>query len=635
MALAAPATAAAAVALTRAAARGAGLGPYPEREGRPEQGLEGLLAELGYRWERVFPRGRGEGAALAALARAHAARVRSAPLREQVAPLRYRLRKDGFGGERSAECFALCGAALWPGHAAGTLPEVLAAAALLTLGRMALLDDAAAREQALLLAATAMAVAGVPVHLVTAGEARAVHLAQALRAPLQALGLRAAHIAQGMDARERQAAYGAEATCAAHRELALDFLRDRAQLGRDRGALRGHLARLAAEGRPAAPLLMRGLHCALVDEADVVMVDGALQPMAIAREVAAAAPRLRLEQALELARGLAPERDFRMAGKTGALTAEGAARLARLAAPLDEFWAAGPGREQLVAAALAALHALQRDRDYAVQQGKVLRRRHDREDEQRDADGEDTLQGLLELKEGCATSGRREVQSRLSLPGFLGRYLHLAGVCAGADDLPGEFWALYGRKSARAGRPAPAAPCASRVFASGEARRAALLRAAHDSVAAGEVLIALRSPEAAQPLAEALAQAGLAERVGLAVYPERGAPRGTGAPLQLMVAELHDAGRHVAALRETCGAHSCCQFLALDDAAVAPQLGAFAAALARSRAAADGELPAPLARWIARRAQAGAQRARARVRFEALRRERQFAEVFAFSGGTE
>jgi len=621
--------------LTRAAARGAGLGPYPEREARPEQGLEGLLADLGYRWERAFHRGRGEGAALAALARAHAARVDAAPLREQVAPLRYRLRKDGFGGERSAECFALCGAALWPGRAEGAPPEVLAAAALLVQGRMALLDDADAREQALLLAAAAMAVAGVPVHLVTAGEARAVHLAQVLRAPLQALGMRAAHIAQGMDARERQAAYGAEVACAAQRELALDFLRDRAQLGRDRGALRGHLARLAAEGRPAAPLLMRGLHCALVDEADAVMVDGALQPMAIARETTAGEPRLRLEQALELAGGLMPQRDFRVAGEAVALTDEGAARLARLAAPLDEFWAAAPGREQLVAAALAALHALQRDRDYVVQQGRVLRRRPEGEEERPGGEGTEALQGLLELKEGCAPSGRREVQSRLSLPGFLGRYLHLAGACAGADELPGEFWALYGRKTVRAGRAAPAAPCATRVFASGEARRAALLRAAHDSIAAGEVLIALRSPEAAQPLAEALAQAGLGERVGLAVYPERGAQRSTGAPLQLMVAELHDAARHVAALYKACGAHSCCQFLALDDAAVAPQLGAFATALARSRAGAGGELPAPLARWVARRAQAGAQRARARARREALRRERQFAEVLAFSGGTE
>ena len=616
--------------MTRAAVRGAVAGPYPEREPGQEQGLEGLLADLGYRWERAFPRGRGEGEALAALTRTHAARLQAAPLRELLAPLRYRLRKDGFGGERGAECFALCGAALWPALAGGAPPEVLGAAALLTRGRMALLDDSAAREQALLLAAMAMAVAGVPVHLVAAGEARAVQLAQALRAPLQALGLRAAHIAQSMDARERQAAYGADVACAAQRELALDFLRDRAQLGRDRGALRGHLAGLAAEGRQAAPVLMRGLHCALVDEADAVMIDGALQPMAIARETAAGEPRLRLEQALELAGGLVPERDFRVAGESAALTAEGAARLERLAVPLDEFWAAAPGRERLVAAALAALHAMQRERDYTVVQGRVLRRTAEGAEE-----GVEALQGLLELKEGCSPSGRREVRSRLSLPGFLGRYLHLAGICAGARGLPGEFWALYGRKTARAGPAAPAAPCATRVFAGGEARRAALLRAARDSIAAGEVLIALRSAEAAPPLAEALAQEGLAERVGLSVYPERGAPGAAGAPLQLMVAELHDAARHVAALRAACGAHSCCQFLALDDAAVAPQLGIFAAALARSCAAADGELPAPLARWIARRAQAGAERARARARLDALRRERQVAEVLAFSGAAE
>jgi preprotein translocase subunit SecA len=619
----------------RAAARGAGLGPYPEREARQEQGLERLLADLGYRWHRAFPRGRGEGAALAAGVRERAARLHAAPLRDRVAEVRYRLRRDGFGAERTADCLALCWAALAPVRAADPAPEVLRAAALLTRGCMALLDDTAAREQALVLAALAMAVEGVPVHLAAADDARAAHLAQALREPLRALGMRGACIAQGMDARERQDAYGADVACAALRELALDFLRDRAQLGRERGALRDHVTRLAQDDRPAPPVLMRGLHCALVDEADALMVDSALSPIAITRESAAGEPRLRLEQALELARALVPEKHFRAGGGAAVLTPAGAARLERLAVPLEEYWVSALGRD-LVAAALAALHAMQRDRDYAVEQGRLLRRRP--EGEARPAGEEpDALQGLLELKEGCTLSGRRDVQSRLSVPGFFGRYLHLAGVSARSAGLTAEFWALYGRRTASAGMRAPAAACAYRVFATGAARNAALLRVTRDSLATGRVLIAMRTSAAAQPLADALAAAGLAEGVGVSVYPahrtEPPADAHAG-PLHLLVAELHDAGRHVERIRAACGAHSCCQFLALDDAALEPHLGAVAAALARALAGENGELQAPLAQWIARGAQAGAEQARARVRRDALRRERQIEEVLAFSGGS-
>lgn len=620
----------------RAAARGAGRGPYPERKARQEQGLERLLADLGYRWHRAFPPGRGEGAALAAGVRERAARGYAVPLRDRVADVRYRLRRDGFGAERTADCLALCWAALAPGRAADPAPEVLHAAALLTRGCMALLDDAAAREQALLLAALAMAVEGVPVHLAAADDARAAHLAQALREPLRALGMRGAGIAQDMDARGRQEAYGADVACAALRELALDFLRDRGRLGRERGALREYVARLAQDGRPAQPVLMRGLHCALVDEADALMVDSALSPIAIARESAAGESRLRLEQALELARPLVPEKHFRLGGGAAVLTPAGAAQLERLALPLEEYWATAQGRD-LVAAALAALHALQRDRDYAVAQGRVLRRRPEGETGPAAAREEpEALQGLLELKEGCALSGRRDVQSRLSVPGFLGRYLHLAGVCAGSAGLPAEFWALYGRRTGSAGRRAPVAPCACRVFATGAARDAALLRATRDSLAAGRVLIAMRTTAAAQALAQALEAAGLAEGVALSVYPaHRSAPpaHAPDVPLHLLVAELHDAGRHVERIRDACGAHSCCQFLALEDAALEPRLGA-AAALARALAGEEGELPAPLARWIARGAQAGAEQALARARRDALRREHQIEEMLAFSGGS-
>jgi len=613
----------------------AAAGAYAEREPAPERGLEAALGALGFHWHRAVA-GRLGGAALAARVRAGLPRLASRALRESVPELRYRLRKHGFGGARTADCLALCAAALWPEHAARATPEVFAGAGALLHGRMAMIADAGARTDALLLAACAMAVAGAPVHVSAATDARAAHLAHELSSPLRALGLRAAAIAPGMDLRERHEAYGAEVACAAQRELAIDYLRDRLRRGRGRGALREQVTRIAEEGRASAPNLLRGLHCSLVDQADAVMIDGALAPVAISREAPPAHQRLPLEQALELARTLQPGRDFVVEAGAAHLTSEGAARAARLAAPLEALRLPEAEREALVAAALLALRGFTRDRDYAVEGGRVLRQDAGPEVGDPGAD-EGLVQALLELKEGCALSGRREIQARISIPGFLRRYLHLAGVCRPDPALPGEFWALYGRKTVAGAPQAHSEPCAVRAFASSVARRAALAQAAGDALRDGEVLVALRSREEAQAFGEALRQGGLAGRVSVTLFPahrEAQAGAWAGVRPQLLVGDLHEAARQVEEIREVCGARSCCQFVSLDEPAAA-QLGASAEALARDGSGAEGELAPAAARWIARSAQRVAERAAAAVRRDAQRRERQLDALFAFTGGAE
>lgn len=610
-------------------------GAYTERDPAPERGLDAALATLGYRWHRAFS-ARLDGEALAVRVRAGLPRLASRALRECLPELRYRLRKHGFGGSRTVDCLALCAAALWQDKAARAAPACFAAADALLRGHMAMLAGAGARTDAVLLAACAMAIAGAPVHLAAATDARAAKLAQALQVPLLALGMRATAIAPGMDLRERHEAYGAEVACAALRELVIDYLRDRLRRGRARGALREHVARIAEEGRDSAPLLLRGLHCLLVDEADAVMIDGALAPVAISREAAPTHERLPLEQALELARALQPGRDFVLETGEARLTSEGAERVARLAAPLDALRQPGAGREALVASALFALHGLDRGRDYAVEEGRVLR---PDVEPQAGEPGTDPglLQALLELKERCPLSGRREIQARISIPAFLRRYLRLAGVCRPDPALPGEFWVLYGCKTDAGARQVRAEPCAVRAFATSEARRAALMRAVSDALRDGEVLVALRSREEGQAFREALGQGGLAGRVSVTLFPaHREAQAGAWAEARprLLVGDLHDAARHVEEIREACGARSCCQFVSLDEPAAA-RLGASAGALARAGSGAQGELAPDAGRWIARSAQQVAERAAAAMRQDAQRRERQLDTLFAFTGGAE
>ena len=74
----------------------------------------------------------------------------------------------------------------------------------------------------------------------------------------------------------------ADITYCTNKEVTADFLRDRLQMGRLRGTGSALLARIASGGRsPLEQLVQRGLACAIVDEADSVLVDEAVTPLII------------------------------------------------------------------------------------------------------------------------------------------------------------------------------------------------------------------------------------------------------------------------------------------------------------------------------------------------------------------
>jgi preprotein translocase subunit SecA len=626
---------------------------YPERPPAPESLPDRLLGAAGFALHRLLGRRLRGGAALAAQVRARAAALRREPLAPLLAPLRLRLRREGMRRDLLLEAFAAYCAAL-PEDEPPPGAEVLAAARWLARGGVAELADAGERVRALGLAAFARVLHGTPVHLLAAGERAAQALGAALRPAFGRLGIELGCVSAGMDETARRAAYATPLTCAAQREIGLDYLRDHALFGGAPGSLRTRLERMS--GGPAArhtPIL-QGLRSALVLEADLAMLDDARAPLVIAREADQSQERLMYEQAMELARALQAGRDFSLDEGELRLTESAAALLDRLVTPLGGLWAARERREELVGLALHALHVLQRDVDYRVERDAVVLPERPREEAEAAAAEDAVLQMLLEVKEGCRTSQRREVVARLTIPGFLARYLHLGGVCADARGLEGELWRFYGLRTARAGRRAAGPSPRAAVFASSAGRHAALVERAR-AAAPQALLIAVRTPNEAQAIERALAAAGIAAAtargrseeldrpalaaldrpggVALALFPAQGRPRPPGAPpLRLAVAELHDSARHVAALAAASGAWQVEVLLALEDEAVRAALQGWLAELAASSARARGAVAPWLAAFVARAAQRGAERAQALLRQELAAREQYLRDLLAFSG---
>jgi preprotein translocase subunit SecA len=631
-------------------------GFYPERQPAREPPFDWLAGEIGFRAQQAFARTLSAPASLAGDVERHAARFRATPLAGQVPELRYRLRRDGLAGDRLAECFGLYLAAM-PVAAEPPSPDALTGAAALVAGGIVDIGDARARWHALALAATAFALCGVPVHLVAASEARSLAAAELLRVPLAALGLGAAAVTGAMSGAERRVAYGAAVTCGTHRVLGFDYLRDRLQLGRRLRPMQSRLERLSGDTTAGANLLhLTGLHCALVEDADQVLLDDARQPLTISADAETSADRLPYEQALELAKSLEAGADYVVEAGQVRLAGRGQQRVAQLSLLLGGLWAARQQREELVSGALAALQLLERGRDYDVAQGMLQL--------PAPAPGQapvpEPLQRFLEVKEDLSFGGRRDVLARLPVPLFFRRYLRLAGSCADARGLEAEFWSAYGLRSTRAGWPATTPPSTVHGFLGSVQRRAAILEAVRAASARGQaVVVALRTGTEAAALAGEMQQAGLRfvvlrggpapedraalaaldrpGTVALSLHPaQRGVARSANGevPLHLVVAEALESARHVVQAARSYAAASCEQFFALEDEGFDAALGPLGRRLARFGQR-DGVLAAAAAARAFLHAQQAFEQAARRGRRELQAREQTMDELLAFSGRPE
>lgn len=294
---------------------------------------------------------------------------------------------------------------------------------------------------ALALAAGAAALAGTPVHLVTANDYLARRDAQSLAPYYAALGLRAGCVTADLDAEARRAAYACDITYCTARELGFDFLRD----GLARPVADSVLEARLAQSEGPAPLL-RGLCMALLDEADTLLIDEAGMPLVLARPQADAGEAAFLREAWQRVQPLQEGVHFRVSAEGGRVSLLPAGRSALAAWPASGVALRDhpTHREQTAVLALQARDLLHRDRDYVVRSGRVmLVDSHTGRAAQGRAWARG-LQQLVECKERLAQGDRHETATRVTVQRFFGRYLHLGGVSGTLRESAGELRRVYG-----------------------------------------------------------------------------------------------------------------------------------------------------------------------------------------------
>jgi len=388
--------------------------------------------------------------------------------------------------------------------------QLLGAWALLQ-GMVAEMQTGEGKTLAATLAACTAAGSGAAVHVITVNDYLAARDAQT-NAPLyQFFGLTVGSIGQGMLPDQRRAEYAKDVVYASNKEVVFDYLKDRIATG---GAVGAHhrLRHLYHDSR-RIPLLLRGLHLAIVDEADSVLIDEARTPLIISEtrpdELGAGHYQTALDLAARLQRGQHYEINARRETWLGPA---GVDCLRQWTAGMPGLWSSDVWRRELIEKALAALHGFHRDQHYILVEDKVQIVDEFTGRVMPDRSWESGLHQMIEAKEGVPITGQRKTLSRITYQRFFRRYLLLCGMTGTAAEVAPELRRVY---DLRVMRIPTHLPSRRRYLPNhcwvGTAPRwdAVAERAAQLCRQGRPVLIGTRSVEASELLGALLAQRGV------------------------------------------------------------------------------------------------------------------------------
>ncbi len=371
---------------------------------------------------------------------------------------------------------------------------------------------------------------GRGVHVLTVNDYLARRDAQITSPAYARLGLSVGVLQDSTEPAHRRGAYDRDITYAADKQVIFDYLRDRLSSPL-RPSLTGHLLDQVLADAPTAPgdhrqrwseqVAQRGLHAAIIDEADSILIDEAVTPAIIALAVREDAPWAGEEHyriAAAIAEQFTAGDDYTVLERLRRvdLTDAGRERLDEAAGRLPPFWAGPRRREELLVQALSARALYRKGDDYIVRDGKVVI--VDRSTG-RVLEGRQWQLGVhqaVEAREGLEITQTRSTSSRTSYQRFFQRYRRLSGMTGTAWEVRHELWRDYRLPVVRipTHRPVIRVHEPDAVFTTQEEKFSAVVARVAELHATGRpVLVGTRSVIASERLGEMLAGRGIACRI--------------------------------------------------------------------------------------------------------------------------
>ena len=501
-------------------------------------------------------------------------------------------------------------------------------------------------------------------HIITVNDYLARRDAEAFEKIYAIAGLSVGYIEQEMSPEQRRAAYAMDITYATNKEVCADYLRD--QLQRPRPP---HSSGLAMAAGQKLSGVQRGLYAAIIDEADSVLIDEAVTPLIISGDAGNPEQSQSYEEAVHVARDLTLGRDYRLQPRFRSveLTESGRNAVATASSGREGLWRSQRRSEELICQTLTARHFYLRDKQYVIQDDKVIIVDESTGRLMPDRHWRDGLHQAVEAGEALTIQPMKETLARISFQRFFRFYQKLSGMSGTLAEARAELWHVYRRNMLRlpTNRPCIRRHNGIRMFHNPSDKWNAIvqeIRIAHN--AGRPVLAGTVSVHASEELSRRLTESGLPHRVlnarrvaeeaqiiaeagksGTITVATNMAGRGTDIRLDLqarqmgglyvIATELHESGRVDRQLAGRAGRQgdpgNNIIFAGLADhlfATHAPTM----AKLTKGVAARNQPIPRWIGKILIQLAQYRSQRLAATQRMSVARMDEQIDESLAFAG---
>ncbi len=299
------------------------------------------------------------------------------------------------------------------------------------------------------------AVTGKGVHIVTVNDYLAQRDREWMGPVYEGLGFSVGCIQTGMSQQERRAAYACDITYGTNKEFGFDFLRDQVRKRAVSRELGDVLRRWDIEKGELADRVgyaQRSHNYAIVDEVDSVLIDEARVPLILSGAADQPSPYAEaFRWADSVARRLRQPDHFTIALKEQKieLTQAGRQRVRELAAALGAPPPSDRPVHVLVEQAIRAQRLFHREREYLIQDGKVVIVDEFTGRMLPDRNWQLGLHQAIQAKEGLPILDETHTLATVTYQRYFKLYDKLAGMTGTAWDARRELKRVYGLKVVR------------------------------------------------------------------------------------------------------------------------------------------------------------------------------------------
>lgn len=405
-------------------------------------------------------------------------------------------------------------------------PVQIAGALALLKGYIAEMSTGEGKTVTAAMAAVIRGWSGLPCHVITANDYLAHRDTEIMEPLFTFCGSSVASVTSELKPEERRQAYSKDIVYTTPKEILADFLRDRIALGQSQDFQKRTIQSFATTDTHKKPqVVMRGIHTAIVDEADNVLIDEAVTPLIISREEPNEAFMQSCQSAIAIAQQLVPGKDYRLdtVFRTVVFLRDIQEIIQDAQSNSSTLFRGVLFQKDLVRQALVAKEFFHRDRQYVVEDEKVVIVDESTGRKMPMRSWSAGLHQLVEAKEGLPMSPIKETQARLSFQRFFRFFHQFSGMTGTAKEAAGEFWQIYNVPVIRIpnNRPSKRQINALQFYAAHKDKLQAILVEIQRVHATGRpILVGTRTVQQSEDIAQIIRAAGLECRIVNALRQE-------------------------------------------------------------------------------------------------------------------